>query len=57
MLDKLERQWHTAMVCSAVNGGEVDAWSVVHENFDRYLSDEVAPLTKEQEQMRLLGFK
>lgn len=57
MLDKLERQWHTAAVCSAVAGDGVDDWAAVHERFDLYLLGDAVPLTKDQEQLQLLGFK
>jgi hypothetical protein len=57
MLDQLERQWHTASVCAAISGGEVEPWTAVHDKFDEYLSGDEVPLSEEQEKLRLLGFK
>ncbi len=55
MLDLLERQWHTASIVQAIQGGEVEDWWIVQERFDRYLSGEEEAGDKLDEMRQLLG--
>lgn len=55
MIDAVERQWHTASICAAVQGGEIEAWAEVLGRFDEYLSGEVQPVTEEEAKRRALG--
>jgi hypothetical protein len=57
MLDTIERQWHTATIAAAINGGETEPWSEVRQRFDDWLSDVEQPQSKEDEMMTLLGLR
>jgi hypothetical protein len=55
MLDAIERQWHTATICSALADGEVESWDEVQARFEEYLSGETRPKTKDEEMRAALG--
>jgi hypothetical protein len=55
MLDAIERQWHTATICAALTGGEVEPWDEVQKRFEEYLSGGVRPKTKDEEMRAALG--
>lgn len=55
MIDAVERQWHTASICAAVQGNQVEPWAEVLERFDEYLSGAVKPVTEEEAKRRALG--
>lgn len=57
MIDQIERQWHTASVCAAIQGNEIEDWFSLLERFDEYLLGETRPLSEEEERRKLLGLK
>ena len=55
MLDTTERQWHTASICAAVQGREIESWDVIQGRLEEYLSGEMRPKTKDEEMRSQLG--
>jgi hypothetical protein len=55
MLDLLERQWHTASITTAIQGGAVEDWGTLQERFDAYLSGKEVAQSKLEEMRGLLG--
>lgn len=55
MINAVERQWHTASICAAIQGGKIEEWAEVLDRFDEYLSGEVRAVTEEEAKRRALG--